>query len=411
MLILVSCCTVRADQLWLKNGGGLSGVVVEETPTHFQFKQGVGKMTLSRTAVEKIDYASAQENTARLEEWKALYFYSEEYAPADLANLAAGFRELKQVRESAMMAKRRGQIWLSKGRSAQSRIERLKRELVDTREDLGRVEPVAKARAAHRNELTREINSIVLKANQSTGNTRDNWIEQQMELRKEWHIASLAADRSSARHAALVTEINKIIREMNHAEEQIRQSEKEQSRVSAQMIPFVNAVGDMRSDLKRAGTDENRAGYPVFFERIEEEIVKMTGDLKTETVSFSKRGNLLLVDAVLNGKVTATFILDTGASSTTISKSMAARLGIPIDPEASVFSILADGSLAPSTPITLASVKVGTAERREVSASVLEEAPGPGVDGLLGMSFLKYFMIQLDIENDRVELIHLDEDR
>ena len=410
-VLLVGGATLGvADTLHLHNGGTLSGVVLEERADEIVFKQGSGRMVFPRKSIATVAYDSVQKNTAQLDAWRQRYFYTEEYAPDDLAELSADFRELKKVRESALLAKRRGKVWASKGRSAEARGVRLQKKQLALREALSELDPVVKQHVSRRNALTSEINRIVLKANQSSGSTREEWIQEQMILRREWQSVSKETNLYTAKHSSLVSAINKTIAEQHQTQEQIQQSQKEQSRVSTQMLPYVNAVEVVRSSLRRDGTPDNRAEYPLYFCRIDEELARMVKDLKTETVSLAKSGEVLLVNALLNGTVDATLILDTGASSTTISKALATRLGIVLEEETAGFSTMADGRLVPTTFITLDSIQVGSAVRQEVSASVLENAPSPGVDGLLGMTFLKNFIIQLDIEKNQVELIHLVED-
>ena len=104
-----------------------------------------------------------------------------------------------------------------------------------------------------------------------------------------------------------------------------------------------------------------------------------------------------MVETILNGKVKAAMLTDTGASMVVISGEIARRLGIDVSKiEKKIVVVLADGSMRTATPVTLKSVKVGSSSVRNVEAAISENPPGPGIDGLLGMSFLKHFHVKLD---------------
>ena len=65
---------------------------------------------------------------------------------------------------------------------------------------------------------------------------------------------------------------------------------------------------------------------------------------------------------------------------------------------------LANGSLVTGYEVQLSSVRVGDAKARNVRAVVLEQPPGPGVDGLLGMTFLGEFTMRFNAQTGILEL-------
>ena len=89
-------------------------------------------------------------------------------------------------------------------------------------------------------------------------------------------------------------------------------------------------------------------------------------------------------------------MLDTGASVVTLTEVLAKKLNIDILSVSPVQAILADGTKVTARPVLLQSVEVGDARVDNVHAVVLPNHPGEGIDGLLGMSFLKNFYIQID---------------
>lgn len=108
-----------------------------------------------------------------------------------------------------------------------------------------------------------------------------------------------------------------------------------------------------------------------------------------------------LVEVMINGRVPAKFVLDTGASNVTISE----QLGRKVHSNLSILPKLpvqTGGGLVESPLLLLSSIKVGTAEVEDVEAHV-NKFMGEGFDGLLGMSFLGDFQVQVD--NDDGALI------
>lgn len=85
------------------------------------------------------------------------------------------------------------------------------------------------------------------------------------------------------------------------------------------------------------------------------------------------------------GRAVVRFLIDTGASTVSLSRADAERLGLHPDRLAYSRRILtADGAVA-AAPVVLRSLKVGDAELAGVDAVVLRSGPGAS---LLGMSYL-----------------------
>ncbi|MBL7158038.1 MAG: retroviral-like aspartic protease family protein [Candidatus Omnitrophica bacterium] len=108
-------------------------------------------------------------------------------------------------------------------------------------------------------------------------------------------------------------------------------------------------------------------------------------------------GRFGVVDALINKNGTSKLLVDTGASMVVITRAAANRLGIEVvDDMGKISVVLADGSMTKAIPVVLDSVKVGHSEVKNVKAAISETSPGDGLDGLLGMTFLRYFHVKLD---------------
>lgn len=107
------------------------------------------------------------------------------------------------------------------------------------------------------------------------------------------------------------------------------------------------------------------------------------------------RGNWL-AEVRLNDTRAARFVVDTGASLCVVSPEVAADLGVRSGPGAEMVPMQVVGGVTAGPRVSLASVRAGDAEVENVAAVI--HAIGPGIDGLLGNSFLGRFTVTLDPE-------------
>ncbi len=113
-------------------------------------------------------------------------------------------------------------------------------------------------------------------------------------------------------------------------------------------------------------------------------------------VPVQRAGNVVLLPARLNGTALGALVLDTGATYLTISQAAAERLGVR-GSGGNVHLLTANGQI--SAPLALlAEVDIGGATARHVPAVIhdLPNAP-PSIIGLLGLSFLERFRVNLDL--------------
>jgi clan AA aspartic protease (TIGR02281 family) len=124
-------------------------------------------------------------------------------------------------------------------------------------------------------------------------------------------------------------------------------------------------------------------------------------DNKSFEADLVMRSGVQFTEVVLNRRVKGYFIIDTGASFTLISHSIAKELGIVIDENTPVTRMASVTGVALTPMVTLESVQVGGAEAENVEALVYNM---PGYQGLLGNSFLYRFRMVLDSINAKLTL-------
>jgi len=127
------------------------------------------------------------------------------------------------------------------------------------------------------------------------------------------------------------------------------------------------------------------------------------------TININSAGTVMIIDKVkLNDKLNGKFIFDTGATYTTISKTVAAKLNISIKGAQNIKIMTGSGYInAPLVKIDKIEVKGLVVNDVEVIITDLpshSSGNSQGVVGLLGLSFLENFKIIVDRSNGKITL-------
>lgn len=124
-------------------------------------------------------------------------------------------------------------------------------------------------------------------------------------------------------------------------------------------------------------------------------------------LKFDPRVTSLILDTFIVGKITlhAKLVLDTGASFMVLPWWMARGLDLKIDPQ-QIISTTTASSLE-TVPFTFISKVIVLGKTvKNVGCIIKDLPPESGVDGLLGLSFLRNFKLSIDF---RAGLLALEE--
>ncbi|MBF0330595.1 MAG: clan AA aspartic protease [Candidatus Omnitrophica bacterium] len=121
-------------------------------------------------------------------------------------------------------------------------------------------------------------------------------------------------------------------------------------------------------------------------------------------VPLEREGKSFFVRLKLNNKVSARFLLDTGASAVQISRAMATKLKLKAEKARTVPVMLAGGGYVRGRVVDISEVAIGEAKVRNVKAIVLDQDNLSVGDGLLGMSFLENFVFSMDTKKGELIL-------
>jgi len=109
-------------------------------------------------------------------------------------------------------------------------------------------------------------------------------------------------------------------------------------------------------------------------------------------IPFVRNGTLMLVQVLLNDRIEAPFLVDTGASGISIPDSVARKLGVRIDADTPRLQVQTASGIVSEPLIQLESVQVGPARVEGLAALVNSSME----IGLLGGSFFNNFVYEVD---------------
>lgn len=347
----------RADTVLLRNGNTLEGIVTRETDAQIVLDMGIGSSTLPRNTVRSVERASEEANDRIRSDWKQKYFLHRQYVPAGLADLAAGFAKLGASREDALRAHRALTDLPAKESRLRAELDEVHAQIVET----GR-----RIQATTAEQNVEAYNALI-----TTNNSlQARWMEKTDELlgcRKE---RTATADRISAYQAATVA--------------------------------FTTQFVEQRKKL--APTEEAVTDRMRFFDRVTATLAEYARDFASAEVAATPSHGGVIVTARVNDQVQGSFIVDTGADRVTVTEAFAKRMNLDLTALPEAEFVMADGHRTKGRIVVFRVVAVGDARVTDVEAAVLSGKPGDQADGLLGMAFLKHFLVSFDGNNGKLTL-------
>jgi clan AA aspartic protease (TIGR02281 family) len=346
VLVILTTSFALADTIYLKNGRSISGVISGETDDQVVLQLGVGSTTLNKSSIRSIERSAAEENQTIEAKWRRSYATHKKYAPTAFRDLAAEYRTIVEHRNQAV--------------NARNDISRLKKLEKTVRKELA--------------GLDQDIVTVSARLKTFEDVNADNADEYNSVVRE-----------SNALHATIVIQRKEI--------ENIRENV---VRKNGTISGYITKLTEFQETFSEQATPEVTNDNPDFFDAIEAKLGAFGTEFQTNEIMTERQGFGLMVTALINGRVGGTFLVDTGAGVVTITSAFAAKLGLDLSGIKQVDVVLADGKKARAVPIVLDSVELGEAKAENVDAVVMPSAPGNEVDGLLGMSFLSDFIVNVD---------------
>ena len=187
-----------------------------------------------------------------------------------------------------------------------------------------------------------------------------------------------------------------------------RSSAEESRKITRKWEEKRDELKSKEKEFEEARDKRSESAYENWIEDEKAKKLKEEGAAKQINIVREPDGKGIMVEALLNNRVKANLILDTGASIIALSRKVGEELGIDLsDTKKDVMEMrLADGSKTMAKAIILDSVKVQDVEVKNVMAAImLDQVPVIGVtEGLLGMSFLSKFNLKTDLKSMKMSL-------
>jgi len=231
-------------------------------------------------------------------------------------------------------------------------------------------------------------------------------------------------------HNKAIGEINALVSKMKEGEEFVKLREGEMAKFNASREAYITAAIELTEKMEKvlktyealAKDEEVTKALVVINDKARPKmklgpsveltqnlafVKKQRGDINSAIVKLKVENNTPTVEVTINGKITRTMILDSGASVIAVTAGLARELGMRPGPQDPVVRMrLADGKLVDARQMYLKTVRVGSFTIENVECAVLPESLVAAED-LLGGSFLRNFVYKIDPEAGELHLAQI----
>lgn len=353
LLAAAAAAAAHADVVRLRNGETMEGVVTHEDAKSLELDIGYGTVTLDKATVRRVERAKKKGGDAGLEE-RLKRLESGRDVPESGRELYALYQAASRARDTVNGLK--------------PAFDRLLEDRASLIEELGQI----KAQGA-------DAYGEVVDGEANDGHRRLAYGE----------LRGLEGDFN-----ARVMRLQAIDAELNQGF----------LAVPAYTSAYLNLERYSRGEGERLAKAAQTPEEKAFFRTVRDAAARMDKDFDKGGAVGRSQGTQVVVDVLLNGRVTAPLVVDTGASITVLTRSVVERLGLSERHMAGVMQMqVADGRVVESQTYNLDSVSVGGHSAQRVLVAVMPDGALP-LSGLLGMSFLKSFVFEVDPKQGRLVL-------
>ncbi|MGA2508130.1 MAG: retropepsin-like aspartic protease [Chitinispirillaceae bacterium] len=353
VFIIVFVFSAHGDIIRLKSGGSITGVITAVKNGAVTINVGFGLTRVDSSDIKSVTRSSAGDNERMQKEWRDLYYAdSRSSASPGINLLREKLRRLRALRIQAL-----------------NRQHDL--ELIDF--EIDSLEHAVTDNASGYHALDSNLNNLSKK-----------------EPEEQYRLVGKAHQYNSA-----IISLQQVI----------ERKKTDQQNGNPALAEYMDSLAQMDESFyafKRSCAPKTLKENRPALNSIENDLQQCQAEFKTATADATFiRGDNIIVPVTINGRGPVRLLLDTGASTVTLSRALAARLGINWRDGVKVTATLADGQSTAGYSVLLRSVAIGDFRAANVRAVVLDQPPEPGVDGLLGMSYLQRFVLRIDAANKK----------
>jgi clan AA aspartic protease (TIGR02281 family) len=129
----------------------------------------------------------------------------------------------------------------------------------------------------------------------------------------------------------------------------------------------------------------------------------ITNKADTVEISLRRAGNQFVTAALLDGEVELQLLIDTGAATTIVDAKVLAAHGYDLRSKPQQLFLTANG-VVEAPVLSFNTLSLSTATTSAITVGALPLAMSHGVDGLLGMNFLRHYDFRIDQDRAVLEL-------
>jgi aspartyl protease family protein len=134
---------------------------------------------------------------------------------------------------------------------------------------------------------------------------------------------------------------------------------------------------------------------------------KQYATINSAAIKLRQEGGVTVADVMINGKSSVPMIVDSGAASVALSAETAKKLGLKPGPnDATIKMMIANGKTVNAKLMKLDSVRLGQFTVENVLCTVADKADRGSPD-LLGGTFLRHFVVRMDLSAGELHLTQL----
>jgi len=355
ILIILVATASHGDEVRLKSGGLIKGIITEVKAGTVSISVGFGTTLIDSADIRSILYSSSREDNTLRKQWQDRTAGKADPHHPDLQTLIEKLRKLRALRLRAI--------------NRQQELERLDSE-IDS------LEHALSDNASDYQALTPDLDMLSKK-----------------DIDEQYRLFGKAHQYNSS---------------IISLQQMIEQKKADQEKGNPAFPEYMDSIALMEEALhafKRTCGPKVLKNNRAVLSNLESDFKKYKSEFRTAVTDATFiQGDQIIVPVTINGRGPVFLLLDTGASTVTLSRALAARLGINWRDGFKVTATLADGKVTSGHAILLRSVAVGDFRADNVRAVVMDEPPGKGIDGLLGMSYLQRFILRIDPANKKFVL-------
>ena len=357
LVLALACVPARADLIELNSGKEMKGLITRESANEIDVDIGYGTVTLNKADIRSIKRSGGKSRDALLKAKRLQDLVDGDAATEEQAPLVAAYKKANQAREDLRDARSRQEDTQDSEAGNDSELNDLIAENKKVAQELS---------SANRDADPRYYNGLVSEYNSSGAAIRAKQLGM---------VERHAADSGLA--------------------EKIRDYMSAYQGFQREFRSFPRPDADASKDDRE------------FYGLMRGALSGMDKDFAREKVEAERVGSHWVVAVLLDGKVNARMIVDTGASVIALSRAIADQLGAEAIKRGKAQVEVADGRKVTVPVLELPVVEVGQNKAEHVLAGVMPEPMGPGIDGLLGMSFLNHFGFEGDPKSGALYLRRL----